>query len=281
MAARQRAASACNAIRQALCLQQEQGVNTAANEARLEEALQIRERIKRATDPEGAAQMAFKLETAAEQAFAMLCTQPTAPEKPVKMDPNQGKNAPLYTTTNQLQSVSSVMAQEQEGPSRHPNIPGNLACAAKAKAPTPGESGQRQGRGAGDRLSVASTKIAEQEVLQIAPRLTTYLATSNPDWNQIVDAGDWLRGEMGISKQAWGEACLILGRERAALAVGLVSRKKPTDFTKSPAAYFAGMVGRARAGELHLDRSIWAIRQAMGEGRLRARGAAAGGLTRQ
>src|SRR6185437_11806384 len=43
-------------------------------------------------------------------------------------------------------------------------------------------------------------RLSIDGLLQLAPRLRTYLSTSRPVWRDIVDAADWLRGEMGISR---------------------------------------------------------------------------------
>jgi replication initiation protein RepC len=49
----------------------------------------------------------------------------------------------------------------------------------------------------------------------LVPRLRTYLKSPRPGWPEIVDAADWLRGSLGVSKSLWGEACLAMGREQA------------------------------------------------------------------
>ena len=67
---------------------------------------------------------------------------------------------------------------------------------------------------------------------------------------------------MGISRLLWGEACLAMGRECAAVAVGLVSAKPAEHFRTSPGGYFYGMMAKAKAGELNLVRTIWGLRQA-------------------
>jgi replication initiation protein RepC len=105
-------------------------------------------------------------------------------------------------------------------------------------------------------------RLSIDELLLLAPRLRTYLTTPRPVWRDIVDAADWLRGEMGISRPLWGEACLAMGRECAAVAVGLVSAKPAEHFRTSPGGYFHGMVAKAKAGELNLVRTIWGLRQA-------------------
>ncbi|MBV8399450.1 MAG: hypothetical protein JOZ17_12030 [Acetobacteraceae bacterium] len=105
-------------------------------------------------------------------------------------------------------------------------------------------------------------RLTIDELLILAPRLRTYLTTPNPVWRDIVDAADWLRGEMGISRPLWGEACQAMGWECAAVAVALVSARPAEHFRTSPGGYFHGMVAKAKAGELNLVRTIWGLRQA-------------------
>src|SRR6478609_5422075 len=78
-------------------------------------------------------------------------------------------------------------------------------------------------------------------------RNSGYLTTPRPVWRDIVDAADWLRGEMGISRPLWGEACVAMGRECAAVAVALVSARPAEHFRTSPGGYFHGMVAREHA----------------------------------
>jgi replication initiation protein RepC len=107
-------------------------------------------------------------------------------------------------------------------------------------------------------------RMSVRELLAFAPRLRSYLKTPTPAWPEIVDAADWLRGEMGVSQHLWGEACQALGREAAAIAIALVSAKPAEHFRTSPGGYFHGMVAKARAGELNLARTIWGLRQQAG-----------------
>jgi replication initiation protein RepC len=122
--------------------------------------------------------------------------------------------------------------------------------------------------------------IDADELPQLAPKLRQYLRGPDPDWRDIIDAADWLRGDLGISKPLWGEACLAMGRELAAVAVAIVSTKAPEHFRTTPGGYFHGMVARHIAGELRLERTIWALRRAAdpdrferGKQRARDRGA--------
>jgi replication initiation protein RepC len=114
--------------------------------------------------------------------------------------------------------------------------------------------------------------IAPHELPRLAPKLRPYLRRPDPAWPDLVDAADWLRGDLGVSKSLWGEACLVMGRELAAVAIAIVSTKDPEHFKTTPGGYFHGMVAKHIAGELHLDRTVWALRRANEPERTAGRG---------
>jgi replication initiation protein RepC len=103
-------------------------------------------------------------------------------------------------------------------------------------------------------------RLTTDELVRLAPALKPYLRTPSPAWPEIVDAADWLRHDLGVSKSIWGEASLTMGREQAAIALAIVSAKPAEYFTTSPGGYFNGMVARAKAGTLNLSRTIWGMR---------------------
>ena len=123
-------------------------------------------------------------------------------------------------------------------------------------------------------------KLHPEELVRLAPRLKPYLRRPDPSWPEIVDAADWLRHDLDVSKPLWGEACLAMGRELAAIALAIVSTKDPGHFRTTPGGYFHGMVTKAKAGELNLDRTLWAMRRA-GEPKPRPRTAREGELRRR
>ena len=103
-------------------------------------------------------------------------------------------------------------------------------------------------------------RMSTDELVRLAPKLRAYLRTSTPTWPDIVDAADWLRHDLGVSKPLWGEACMAMVRETAAIALAIVSAKPREHFTSSPGGYFYGMVAKAKAGELNLARTVWGLR---------------------
>jgi replication initiation protein RepC len=121
---------------------------------------------------------------------------------------------------------------------------------------------RQQGQGAQPERTDNGTvlRIKTDELVQLAPRLRPYLRTSSPGWPEIVEAADWLRHDLGVSKPLWGDACLTMGREKAAIALAIVSAKPAEHFTASPGSYFHGMVARAKSGNLNLARTLWGLR---------------------
>jgi hypothetical protein len=72
--------------------------------------------------------------------------------------------------------------------------------------------------------------IRPDELVKLAPKLKPYLRCPNPAWPDLIDAADWLRHDLGVSKSLWGDACLAMGRELAAVALAIVSTKDEEHF---------------------------------------------------
>jgi len=109
-------------------------------------------------------------------------------------------------------------------------------------------------------------RLTAAQLLKLVPTLALYVLAALPGlptWAElVVAAGTGLRTELGVSWPLWAKACAVMGRERAALALALVAAKPRDHFRSSAGGYFAGMVDRDARGELHLDRTVWALREA-------------------
>jgi replication initiation protein RepC len=105
--------------------------------------------------------------------------------------------------------------------------------------------------------------IRPDELARLTPKLKPYLRRPDPTWPDIIEAADWLRHDLGVSKSLWGEACLTMGRELAAVALAIVSAKAAEHFRTTPGGYFYGMLAKAKTGQLHLERTVWAMRRAV------------------
>lgn len=157
---------------------------------------------------------------------ARLCPEETAPEGAAGCTP--------ITTTNQLPADQSATRRTDLETRSQPT---------GAAAP-------------------ASPKLEEHTnlpglVLKASPALKPYIVSAKPTWAQIVDAADAVRGELGISRHAWIEACATMGRYAAATAIAVIAAKAAE--IRSAGGYLRAMTARAREGELHLARSVYGL----------------------
>jgi replication initiation protein RepC len=221
----------------------------------------------------------------------------------VNPDPKGPENRPHNVPTNQAlySEQNTVMASkgcsppqgprlsnpaphveqpEQENAQTKPESEG-VVESGREPDPTIGQGGEQRtdpyGRTDKPRTDSGTVmRVSTDELMVLAPRLRAYLKTPTPTWPDIVDAADWLRGELGVSKSLWGEACQSMGRETATIAIGIVSAKPAEHFRSTPGGYFHGMVAKAKTGELNLAQTIWGLRQARAPRSYRAAGRAGG-----
>lgn len=193
-----------------------------------------------------------RIAATARQALELALAVPITSPDSVEMRAKPRINAPHITTTNPTSYPSdTVMASDECSRRQRRAQIKDLAADRKNSQQT-----DREARTDGGSV----LKIRPDELASLAPALRPYLRRPSPSWPEIVDAADWLRHDLGVSKPLWGEACLAMGRERAAIALALVSTKPLAHFKSTPGGYFHAMVARAKAGTLHLDRSIWSLR---------------------
>jgi replication initiation protein RepC len=164
--------------------------------------------------------------------------------KPVNPDPVGLENEPHNTDTNLKDNPyrDTVVARQE--------IVG--AAGADHKPPSPAPAAPIE----------PGLTVKPAQLVELAPRLQRYVTGDRIGWSEIVTAAEWLAGELGVSVTLWRHACLIMGRERAAVALALVSAKDQGHFARSSGAYFAGMVKKHEAGGLNLAGSLWALREA-------------------
>ena len=196
---------------------------------------------------------------ARERLEMQIAPSVTSVPEAVDSDPKGPENRPHILTTNQcLNLKDTVMAPEGS------SLMADRAFSDPDTAQQP--NGQRNAKAV--RLARIDTgtimRLTTDELVRRAPRLKPYLATSSPGWPEIIDAAEWLRHDLGVSKTLWGDACLAMGREEAAIALAIVSAKPADHFRSNPGGYFYGMVTKAKAGELNLARTVWGLRSAGG-----------------
>ena len=97
-------------------------------------------------------------------------------------------------------------------------------------------------------LNVSSSRFKDH--LPIAARPMNH--------GDFIEAAYQLKGQLGISQNSWGYACMTLGRIGAAVCVILTDQANLREENRvmKPGAYFNAMISRAKVGELKLQQSV-------------------------
>ena len=165
--------------------------------------------------------------------------------------PSDAVDCTPITTTNQPLAENSATCKtvrKQRHGNAHPAIPFDDATSPDNKSPE---------------ASIAETEeletrpITPRFVLKVSPPLRPYIISRKPGWSDIVQAADWVRTDLGISRHAWIEACETMGRTAAAATIAVIAAK--SEEISSAGGYLRGMTQRAREGTLHLSRSFYGL----------------------
>lgn len=185
-----------------------------------------------------------------DELMAAMGVEPQEPKEPAHSLPiaqrtvkGSSKSTPSdahYKYTNQ--SLNSCR-QEAEG------FQESVTAGPAPNEPTPSSGAEH----------VTLKQVASAASERFRSHLPMDLASMN--WSDVVDGADRLRVELGVPQASWGEACGVLGRTGAALGVLVTDRATMREDrpVRVPAAYFRGMVNRARRGELRLHNSIFGL----------------------
>ena len=196
--------------------------------------------------------------------------RPESPPLPhdIPHKPGTRSSHHIYTTTNSS-SVNCTSSEEKRtganAPDTHNPEPANAGTCLEDKA------------GVGGRRVNASDSACGRQAEPVNWRIGQLLAAAGEDFRfclagvqpnaaavrseDLVDAAASLAGALGINQSAWADACRVMGRFDAALAVLVIDRNRshPACPVYSPGGALRGMTVKARKGELNLDASVFAI----------------------
>ena len=165
-----------------------------------------------------------------------------------EMTPKGVNNETHILDTKQLNPVSSNTLDERKA----------ARVAQKPPTPVPVESQDINWstfgkKGQGSEIDVPTVMQACPSFAEMAHGLGGYVN----NWAELHRTAGQLRPMIGISEPAWNVAQERLGPQIAAAAIALIYDKYNAGEVASPGGYLRGMVEKAGAGELHLDRSFY------------------------
>ncbi|MCZ8056626.1 MAG: plasmid replication protein RepC [Microcystis sp. LE19-12.2C] len=97
-------------------------------------------------------------------------------------------------------------------------------------------------------------------IMQACPEFTSWARNMGGylhDWGDLHRIASQLRPMIGVTEHAWNVTQERLGKQVATAAFALVFEKHCAGEVSSPGGYLRGMVTKAGAGELHLERSFF------------------------
>jgi replication initiation protein RepC len=244
---RRRATIARKAIRQILETVADYGFQGDEWRTVAEESRGITQALKKVERPEemdfGVASLERLQVSARERLESLLVGVAAKVSGSVNPDPAGAENGPRESTYNPASEhqEATVIAREESSGTR-------------------GEAGQPRSAPVRQEPPEKVLRLRPDELVRLAPKLKAYLRRPDPTWSELVDAAAFLRSDLGVSKALWGDACVAMGREQAAIAIAIISTREPAHFRTSPGGYFHGMVAKAKTGDLHLERTIWGMR---------------------
>ena len=100
---------------------------------------------------------------------------------------------------------------------------------------------------------------------EASPPLAEALWTVSPQeetgWRDIVDSANALLPHLGISQNAWGQACHEISREGAAVAVAVIAAKHRQGGVRKPGGYLRWITREITAGGvLDLGPKVYGLR---------------------
>ena len=179
-------------------------------------------------------------------------TEPNVISYSQNMNPREFIDDPHILTTNEPDPVNSNRFEIKHVRSAEPeNLPAEQVEKPE-EVDLEGEWSTHTNRRRSD-IDIPTLMLTCPQFGELARDMEGYIR----DWNGVHKAAAKIRPMVGISEHAWNTAQKALGAEVAAAAVALIYDKHASGEVSSPGGYLRGMVQKAQAGELHLDRSFY------------------------
>ena len=169
-------------------------------------------------------------------------------KKTQEMNPREVISGPHIPTTTKLDPVISNSSEKEEAAGVAPDAPPEERVDRELEDWV---AEVRHKRGAA--LDLPTVMQACPEFAQWARNVGGYLK----DWGDLHRVAGQLRPMIGVSEHAWNLAQDRLGPQIATAALVLTFDKHAKGEVASPGGYLRGMIEKAGAGELHLERSFF------------------------
>ncbi|MEV8468869.1 plasmid replication protein RepC [Fluviibacterium sp. DFM31] len=165
-----------------------------------------------------------------------------------EMDPKKTNSEPHIPTTKQLNLVISSCLEENEGEVSAP-------CQEALPQWDRGKTGLQP-----PSTDLRNPSLKVSTALLACPNFASWahsLGGHLRNWHDLYRLAGQFRPMIGVTNDTWRQAQEQLGAQSATIAFVLVFEKHCAGEIGSPGGYLRGMVRKAGAGDLHLERSIY------------------------
>jgi len=201
-----------------------------------------------------------ELKDSVEQAFSAAFKRGDEVVENTSQTQEQVSNETQYMTPKGVNNGTHILNTKQLNPVSSNTLDERKAKRAAQEPPTPEPAESKEIKWSTFGTKKHRTDITVEIVMQSCPdfaKMAYGLSGYVNDWNELHRAVGKIRAMIGISEPAWNLAQDRLGPYVASAAVALICDKYSTGDIASPGGYLRGMVEKAGAGELHLDRSFY------------------------
>ncbi|CAI2936552.1 plasmid replication protein RepC [Aminobacter niigataensis] len=105
-------------------------------------------------------------------------------------------------------------------------------------------------------------------VLRACPDIADYARNGISGWADLVETANLVRGALGVSPDAWNQACEAMGAVDAAIMVAAMLQKG--EAIASPGGYLRSLTAKAHAGEFSIGPVLMALLRGRGGAQARA-----------
>ncbi len=200
-------------------------------------------------------------------------------------DPTGAENRPHLTTTTQIFIAKAnttepaavgperPIAREEKGSrgqsGRHTTErPARAEPTRKAMAGTGTTIGVTPQKGAMPSCALRGFVVTPGFILEIAPIFRDWTSSAWPSWDELGRVAYDIRGAIGISPHAWGQAWITLGGDAAITVLAVICARHAAGQVKSsPGGLLRAMVERHEKGTLRLDRTLFGLADKLKKGK--------------
>ncbi|MGF7009201.1 plasmid replication protein RepC [Aminobacter sp. BE322] len=105
-------------------------------------------------------------------------------------------------------------------------------------------------------------------VLRACPNIADYARNGISGWGELVETANLVRGALGVSPDAWDQACEAMGAVDAAIMVAAMLQKG--EAISSPGGYLRSLTAKARLGEFSIGPVLMALLRGRGGAQAKA-----------